>query len=82
MVKIYIGWDYSSGAANDPNAPWNQEDPPEECECPVCGKCNVDLETGDALCEEAFPYCSKQCELDDESNRKREMDDLDWNDKL
>lgn len=72
MNRNLFGWDYPSGAANDPNAPWNQEDPPEEC--PVCGKCNVDLETGDALCEEAFPYCSKQCELD--------MDDLNWNDKL
>ena len=42
------GWDYPPGAANDPNAPWNQKDSPcEVCgliydcicpECPVCGE--------------------------------------------
>jgi hypothetical protein len=50
-----FGWSYPPGAASDPNAPWNQEDPPcdickrdpFDCicpECPVCGAC------GDPLC--------------------------------
>ena len=28
-----FGWHYPPGAANDPNAPWNQPDPPECNEC-------------------------------------------------
>lgn len=30
-----FGWRYPPGAANDPNAPYNQPDPPE---CPECGE--------------------------------------------
>ena len=26
-----FGWDYPAGAANDPNAPYNQPDEPEDC---------------------------------------------------
>lgn len=50
-----FGWSYPPGAANDPNAPWNQEDPPcdvcgefiENCVCPPCRVCG---EYGDPRC--------------------------------
>ena len=42
-----FGWSYPPGAANDPNAPWNQEEGPCEvcskpvdcCECAECPTC-------------------------------------------
>jgi hypothetical protein len=42
-----FGWSYPPGAANDPNAPWNQVEGP----CDVCGK-SVD----DCICPEC-PVC-------------------------
>lgn len=43
MSRGMFGWSYPPGAENDPNAPWNQEEPP----CEVCGK-DVD----DCICPE------------------------------
>lgn len=42
-----FGWDYPPGAANDPNAPWNQIEGPcdicaqdvDSCICPECPFC-------------------------------------------
>jgi hypothetical protein len=42
-----FGWSYPPGAANDPNAPWNQEEGP----CAVC--CRIDY---DCICPEC-PTC-------------------------
>jgi|SRR6516225_285799 hypothetical protein len=50
MSRSIFGWSYPPGAANDPNAPWNQDDGPcavcgkdmDHCVCPeckVCGSC-------------------------------------------
>ena len=36
-----FGWDYPAGAANDPYAPYNQED---EDVCPKCGEYLEDCE--------------------------------------
>lgn len=50
MSRSIFGWSYPPGAANDPNAPYNQTDdgpcvvcaqPIDDCicpECPVCGE--------------------------------------------
>lgn len=50
MSRSIFGWDYPPGAANDPNAPWNQVDPP----CAICGK-----EAGVCICPEC-PTCGAQ----------------------
>jgi hypothetical protein len=50
-----FGWSYPPGAANDPNAPWNQVDPPcdvckrpaDDCICDECPECGA---TGDPQC--------------------------------
>ena len=50
-----FGWSYPPGAANDPNAPWNQEDGPcavcacdcADCICPECPTCG---QMGDPDC--------------------------------
>jgi hypothetical protein len=50
-----FGWSYPAGAANDPNAPWNQVEGPcdvcgkpcDYCICPECGVCG---EQGNPLC--------------------------------
>lgn len=47
MTRHLFGWDYPPGAENDPNAPWNQKDPPE---CVSCG---------DALGENCTRGCAK-----------------------
>jgi len=47
MNRSIFGWSYPPGAANDPNAPYNQVDPPcavcgnfeEGCICPECPSC-------------------------------------------
>ena len=47
MGRSIFGWDYPPGAANDPRAPWNQEDGPcavcgndvDDCICPECPEC-------------------------------------------
>jgi len=43
-----FGWSYPTGAANDPNAPYNQND---DGPCEVCGKA-----TDDCICPEC-PVC-------------------------
>lgn len=44
-----FGWSYPPGAANDPNAPWNQEEGP----CEICGE-DID----NCICPEC-PICSE-----------------------
>ena len=52
-----FGWNYPPGAANDPNAPWNQEPGPcavcgkveDDCICPECPTCGG---VGDPTCYE------------------------------
>lgn len=52
-----FGWSYPPGAANDPNAPYNQEDgacdicgnPVDSCLCPECPVCGA---YGDPICYE------------------------------
>jgi hypothetical protein len=41
MTRNIFGWSYPPGAAGDPNAPWNQVDPP----CAICGRV-----VGDCIC--------------------------------
>lgn len=51
-----FGWSYPAGAANDPNAPWNQEEGPcevcgkslDDCDCPACPECG---EHGNPKCK-------------------------------
>jgi hypothetical protein len=56
MSRNIFGWSYPPGAANDPNAPWNQTD---EGPCAVCGngvedcccpECHVCGEQGNPKC--------------------------------
>ena len=55
VSRHMFGWSYPPGAANDPYAPWNQEDGPcavcakgvEDCICPECPACG---ETGNPSC--------------------------------
>ncbi len=47
-MRNLVGWSYPPGAANDPNAPWNQAD---EGPCDVCGK-----PLDDCICPEC-PHC-------------------------
>ena len=55
MSRSIFGWSYPPGAANDPNAPWNQDDPPcavcaksgDACVCPECQTCGA---LGDPKC--------------------------------
>ena len=63
-----FGWSYPAGAADDANAPYNQDDPPCEvcgkwlddpaihegcCDCPECPKCG----------EVGNPECYRSCGL-------------------
>ena len=56
MNRNVLGWFFPAGAANDPNAPYNQE-PLDSC--PICGENNVD-ENGEPLFHEP-PFCSEEC---------------------
>jgi hypothetical protein len=55
MSRSIFGWSYPPGAANDPNAPWNQEEGPcavcckpvDACVCPECPTCG---EVGEPAC--------------------------------
>lgn len=47
-MRSVFGWSYPPGAANDPSAPWNQEDGP----CDVCG---LSIDNG-CVCKEC-PLC-------------------------
>ena len=48
-----FGWSYPPGAADDPNAPFNQDDPP----CEVCGK----FLDGDDSCDcQECPKCGRK----------------------
>lgn len=48
-----FGWSYPAGAADDPNAPFNQDDPP----CEVCGK----FLDGDDSCDcQECPKCGRK----------------------
>jgi len=60
---MIFGWSYPAGAANDPNAPWNQEDWDSDI-CPQCGESYsqenlATLEAGDE--PEFYPWCSQKC---------------------
>jgi hypothetical protein len=54
-MRSIFGWSYPPGAANDPNAPWNQEPGPcavcakdeDNCVCPECPVCGMQ---GDPAC--------------------------------
>jgi hypothetical protein len=50
MSRSIFGWSYPPGAANDPNAPYNQDD---DGPCAVCCKCVTDC-----ICPEC-PVCSE-----------------------
>lgn len=68
-MRSIFGWSYPPGAANDPNAPWNQEDPPCDvcgmdcysCVCPECHICGV---SGDPLCYEYHGLVRSQAQID------------------
>ena len=57
-----FGWDYPAGAANDPNAPWNEKDHAKGCpcsedyECPDCGG------KGYTVKAEHHPSCTGGCD--------------------
>jgi hypothetical protein len=60
MPRHVFGWSYPPGAANDPNAPYNQTDDvpcavcckvPDQCICPECPQCS---EQGNAKCYTAM----------------------------
>ena len=64
-----FGWHYPAGAANDPYAPYNQEDPPcdncgyapgYDCECPICPICK---QQGNPACEVSQEYLEEHPEL-------------------
>jgi len=58
-----FGWSYPPGAANDPNAPYNQTDMPcgvcgrdvDHCICPECPVCESQ---GDPACYDGAVKCS------------------------
>lgn len=58
-----FGWWYPPGAANDPNAPYNQEDPPcevcgqwpDDCVCPECPVCG---DYGNPVCYDGGIRCN------------------------
>jgi hypothetical protein len=50
MSRSKFGWSYPPGAANDPNAPYNQDD---DGPCAVCCKCVTDC-----ICPEC-PVCGE-----------------------
>lgn len=57
-----FGWSYPPGAANHPNAPWNQVEPPcavcgrfsDTCVCPECPVCEV---PGEPTCYMNGEHC-------------------------
>lgn len=72
-MRSLFGWSYPPGAANDPNAPWNQETPP----CDVCGntletsaggcicqECHICGVAGDPLCYEYHGLIRTQAQID------------------
>ena len=63
-----FGWGYPAGAEHDPNAPWNREDPPDEC--PLCGLANQD-DDGKPLYDGVF--CSAKCESEWETPLPEEL---------
>jgi hypothetical protein len=58
MTYNVFGYSYPPGAANDPYAPYNQKDLPEDC--PVCGGPNSD-DDGIPLYEKDHSFCSEKC---------------------
>ena len=65
-----FGWSYPPGAANDPSAPWNQEEPPckvcglhvDDCICPECDAC---FAVGDPRCYSDYEREPKLPEFDE-----------------
>lgn len=58
MSRNIFGWDYPAGAANDPNAPYNQD--VERClKCEEEASCN-----DDGLCEECAEKLKEKKEED------------------
>lgn len=71
-----LGWDLPAGAANDPNAPWNEEDHAKACpaseDAPAfCGDCDgvIEAELGrdedsDEVCDEWDRYLCRCAQAD------------------
>jgi hypothetical protein len=57
MPRSLFGWDLPPGTANHPYAPWNIEEPPENC--PMCGKPNTD-DDGNPIFDDPG-FCSQAC---------------------
>ena len=64
-----FGWDYPPGAANDPNAPYNQVDPPcefcnlhpHDCTCKPCKDCELQgVELKDGYCSDCYKHHHNQ----------------------
>lgn len=74
-----FGWDYPPGAEHDPNAPYNQEDPPDKC--PVCGVDNWTL-FGDEWSEVYDGnFCSRKCEDKYAAQMESHADEM-WNEEV
>lgn len=57
MSRNIFGWDYPAGAANDPNAPYNQD-------ADYCSKCEEEASINDdGLCE----VCAEKKEKENET---------------
>jgi len=68
MKKANFGWSYPAGAENDPNAPWNQNDP-EICDCCdgdgyVIESCCGDNIKGNDI--DLCPTCGEHCGMEKE----------------
>jgi hypothetical protein len=72
-----FGWSYPPGAANDPNAPYNQTD---DGPCDVCGKaiddcicpeCDVCGETGNTECYDEHMVRTQQ-QIDSRAEAERQ----------
>lgn len=75
-----FGWSYPPGAANDPNAPWNQQDEPcevcgefpDNCICPECPVCT---EIGNKDCYEHHGLVRTQEQIDSLAKKEAEWEE-------
>jgi hypothetical protein len=68
MKNFNFGWGYPPGAENDPNAPWNQEDPL----CEKCDEIAVEECCGKQYCEECLEGHMKEEHSEEEEEEEVE----------
>lgn len=80
-MRSVFGWSLPPGAANDPFAPYNQEEDPcevcgnyvDDCICPECPVCH---NAGDPKCYEEHGLVRNQDQIDG----RKKLDDL-WEER-